>query len=297
MSTALALNENINDNIVHIDSKYLEFPDRKVTNIKLSNINASLEKIQSYISSDKIGRGIVKKCKKNGDLVIDFEDMDCIMKRNDVSPVIEQDGNVHKAKCVNRLGMPILFNVKSIEDNTVYLSRKEIIANLRKEYAEKIKLNTIVEGRIYSIDETFGCYVDLGADFTAFLPKKYLERTFVSKIINHVKIGDMVKGMIVDIKYNKDETEIQDLVIDRAVTLPSYNELLKDYESGDVVIGTIIKISPTGIYSKLTEHLGVTCFFNNKFTDLKVGDQIKIKIKIKSNDDKTKITGDIVGLI
>lgn len=286
--------------IFSLDSKFAEFDlenDLKIVPIK--EYQETKHKTMKYLSEiagkETTIKGHAVKCRKNGDLIVEFDGVNCVLERDNYTTILEQDGHVHKSKCQQKVGSDVIARVVKVEDGQVYIERKSIIKELREKYVKELKKGMCITGVVTAIDERIGVFVDIGADYSALIPKRYVEHVFVSSLSDYVKIGQKVNGVIVDITYNNDNTEIKDIVLNRTITLPTYEELASEYESGDIVIATITEINPPNIYSQLTEHLVVKSFVEPDMKDLKVGQKIKVKIKV---DIKRKlITGTIIGII
>ena len=285
---------NIKKNFI-VDEKYIEFIHSD-SDFKSAEED-TVTQLHSLVGKNVTLKGLVLTCKQNGDLIIKYGNAKCLMPRQNVSPIVEKDGLVHKSLCINKVGTSILFNVEKIEDQNIIVNRCSTIKELRKTYFKNLKKGQIISGRVYNIDEKIGCFLDIGADHIAILPKKYIEHIFINKITDHVNIGDIVNGEIIDIVYNKDNTEIQNVVISRVATLPKFDELISEYNVGDIVIGQITAIAPTCIYANLDKHLNISCLFSSNFKQLKPGQNVRIRIKKITDGGIKRIVGEIISII
>lgn len=286
--------------VFNLDSKFSEFDsENELKVVSMREYQSKWHKTMKYLSelvgTETTIRGKAVKCRKNGDLIVEFEDVKCILERDNFTTIYEADGHVHKNKCQQKVGSDIVARVAKVEDGQVYLDRKSVIKELREKYVKDLKTDMCVSGIVTAIDERIGVFVDIGADYSAIIPKKYVEHVFISSLSDYIKVGQKVSAVIVDITYNNNNTEIKDIILNRTMTLPSYEELVSDYENGDIVLATITEIEPPNVYAQLTEHLVVRSFVEPNIKDLKIGQKIKVKIKV---DIKKKIiTGNIIGVL
>ncbi|MDU2121925.1 MAG: S1 RNA-binding domain-containing protein [Clostridium celatum] len=274
----------IKDNIVN--SQYLELD-------VLDNLNeeSMYKKLSAAVGKVQIFEGFCTKCSSEGDLSIKCGDVTCIMPRSEVTPVTETDGLVHKSTCQNKVGKNLKFKVISKDSDKFYVSRKSLIENVRKEYNTNLKVGQIVRGIITNIEESIGCFVDIGGEYTAVLPKRCLEYVFVNNITDHVQIGDVVEGKITVLE--KEDNDIKTIIISRIDTLPPYEELIKEYSPGDVVIGIVNQITSQSIFAQLTKHLNIACRLTPNMK-VKVGQKVRIKIKRVGNSVNKRLVGDII---
>lgn len=256
----------------------------------------ALAELSSSAGKKKTFLGFCTKCSANGDLTIVYGNTTCTMKREDLTPIIQADGLVHKSTCQNKVGTHLNFRVTKVENDIIYVSRKEIISEYRKTYIEKLIVNNVVNGIITNINENIGCFVDIGADYTAVLPKKNLEHVFVNKVTDHVNIGDKVQAVIVDLVLNENNSEFTEIVLSKIPLLPTYEELTKDYAPGDVVIGQVSSITPRCIYTQLTKHLNVTCSLTPNLR-LTPGQMVRIRLKQIKSTTENKMVGNIISAL
>lgn len=269
------------------NSKYLEIATS-------DNTEGSCEKLAAAIGKDDILDGLCTKCSAEGNLTIEFGDTKCIMERNEVTPILQKDGLVHKATCQNKVGKTLKFRVLRFEDGVFYVSRKSVIEEVRKEYNKHLKLGQIVTGVITNIDEKVGCFVDIGGDYIAMIPKRLLEYVFVNNITDHVSVGDVIQAAVEEI--DKENNEISSITLNRIAALPPYEELAKEFEPGDIVIGTVNQITTKSIFAQLTKHLNIMCKLSPK---VRVQEKQKVRIKIKrigTQEDK-RLVGEIISVL
>lgn len=280
-----------------INKEFLETVDKNNNNYNYNDgDNSSRKELFNAVNSNKIFQGYCIKCNAEGNLTIRYGNVNCIMKRNDVTVIKQSDGFVHKGFCQNKVGTNIKFRVTEVDkDGIIYVSRKEIIEDAREKYNKELKIGDVITGVISDINEKIGCFVNIGADYDAILPKSKIEHVYIEKITDHVNKGDLLDTVVTDI--TKDKTgNITEVALDRLQLLPKFEELASEYSQGDVVIGTVKYLTPKSIYSQLTKHLNIACRPNK---DIFVSKEQLVKIRIKriSTDGTNKMVGEIIGSV
>ena len=277
----------MNAELIKNDDVFIE------STLKKESINQEIKQnyndLISAIGSNKIFTGYCTKCDNNGNLIIEYGTTNCIMERNDVTTTVEKDGLVHKSFCQNKVGVYIKFRVKKVENNIIYVSRKEIIKELRDKWKNDLKIDDVVKGVITDINEKIGCFVNIGADYIAVLPKKNIEHIFVTNITDHVKIGEEVETVIKDI-VKDNNGEIKEIILNRLPMLPKYEELVSAYSVGDVVLGEVKSITSTCIFVQISKHLNIYCNFNPSIK-VEAGQRVRIRLK---NISVNKLRGEII---
>lgn len=272
-----------------------DFTNKKYLEIDYNeNTENAFESLINAIGTDEIFSGFCVKCSSNGDLTINYGDTKCVMLREDVTPVIQDDGLVHKSTCQNKVGKFLKFRVIKFENNVLYISRKSVIDEIRKEYNENLVNGQKLTGVITNINESIGCFVDIGGDYIAMLPKRFLEHVFVNNITDHVSIGDVIEVVVHSI--SKENNEINLITVSRIETLPPYLELINEFETGDIVIGTVNQITPKSIFAQLTKHLNIMCRLSPSVRVVP-GQNVRIRVKRIGNSLDKKLVGEIISIL
>lgn len=268
--------------------------NRQYLEINYSDTEVSTEKLSLAIGTQETFSALCTKCSSKGDLTLLFGDTKCIMKREDVTPILQEDGLVHKATCQNKVGKTLKFTVLNVENGTFYVSRKTVIEKIRKEYSKILKVGQVVTGIITSINEHIGCFVDIGGDYSAMLPKRLLEHVFINNITDHVSIGDVIETVIQSI--DEKDGEISQITLSRIETLPPYEELIKEFENGDIVIGTINQITTKSIFAQLTKHLNIMCKLSPTIK-VEPGQKATIRIKRTGSTLDKRLAGELISVL
>lgn len=265
-----------------------------------SDSHTDLKELIKNAGTLKVFSGDCIKCSANGDLTLKYGNTHCILLRENFTTLVEKDGLVHKEKCSNAVGKKINFRVQKVEDNKVFASRKEYISELRHYYAKTFKPGDFLTGYVTAINEDLGIYVDIGADYTAIIPRKYAEHGFVKNLSERVQVGEKIEAVIKEIELKDNGKEFNKVVLSRVDALPDYIEIMKscNIEIGDIISGTVEDIGESGVYVQINPRIVVLCKYykdaNHKYVILKPGDKVRLQIKsITTTKAKGKIKSKI----
>lgn len=278
----------------------------KTLNLSKSLLECSDDMNLSYTSSDetikeliesqkenKYYSGLCTRCDNEGNLTIEINGVKCIMPANQVSLPLNKEEVVHRGVAQKKVGTAVKAKVLKMEDNTIYLTRLELVDKIRKFYNENLAVGMGVTGKITNIDETKGVFVDIGGDYVGIIPRNLLENLYVTDLSYHVSVGETVEVLVSEIMKN-DEGNIVHLVLDRKSLLPKFQDLAKQYRRNDIILGQIKSIQKTGIYCSIDKHLDIICDFDSK----RYKNNEKVQIRINSVKlDKQRITGTIISTI
>lgn len=279
------------ENELIIKSTIREFDfNNKITVSEKNNLDAKKELLAAK-NTNKSFEGLCIKCNSNGDLTVDYNGIHCIMLREDISIRNEDAEVVHRGLCNRKVGTLVSFIVKDEKDGDIYISRKELVAEYRKECNKKMVEGSIVRGRVVKIDEERGCFTEIGGDLIGIIPIKNIENLFVTAISDHIEEGEVIRAVVTDITRDS-EGNIKTFGLNRKALLPTFEQLTKDLKQGDVILGTVKASNGTGVYCSINKHLDVLCDYP-KTVVVKPEDRVKIKIG-KLRSDKNRITGTIV---
>lgn len=237
--------------------------------------------------------GLCTKCDSEGNLTIIIDGVDCIMPTDQISLPLNKDSIIHKGIAQKKVGSIIKARVLKVENDTIYLTRLDLVREIRKFFNENLKVNMCVQGHITNIDETKGVFVDIGGDYVGIIPRNLLENLYVTDMSYHVSIGESVTVMVSELIKN-DEGNIVHLVLDRKSLLPKFQSLAKQYHRNDIVLGKIKSIQNTGIYCSIDRHLDIICDFDSKRH--KNNEMVQIRIN-SIKYDKQRISGTIISTI
>ncbi|UYZ38966.1 S1 RNA-binding domain-containing protein (plasmid) [Clostridium beijerinckii] len=285
---------DVQKSIINLDERLLE--SDTFYGKEYDNLTEATQELKDSIKKNTYFTGLCTKCDADGVLTVIVNGVTCLMERNEVSVPNDEDGLVHKGICQKKVGTYIKAKVIRIEnetqenEETIYLSRRELIKEVRDYYDANLIEGTIVNGKVINIDETKGVFVDIGGDIIGIIPRNLLENLFVTNLSNHVSIGEKIKAIVFELKKNK-AGNIVHLALDRKSLLPKFNKLAKNYKKGDTVLAKVKSIRENGIYCSLDKHLDIICDFDNQ----RYRTDQNVRVRINSvKYDKQRITGTIL---
>jgi ribosomal protein S1 len=229
------------------------------------------------------GKTILAYCyKSDGDrnLYVTLSDgVTGIVPHDEVSYQVMDDGLVHKGLVTNRVGLYVRCLVKDIEsledEYKVTLSRKDAIIKAKNRYYNDLKRGMVLEGVVTSLTPT-EAIISIGADVVGILGVRNIARVFIDTPSEILSVNQRVQ-VVVD-KIFRDNTGEVRFEFNRKKLLPTFKDIYKKYNVGDIVIGTVKGNMGTGYFVKLDEvYEGVAKFVPNK--RYKNGDQVKVLIK------------------
>ena len=170
-------------NIINLDEQLIE--NGNDYGIAYDNLADAALELKNSIKNTKIFTGLCTKCDPNGNLYVDINGVSCIMERNEVSVPNDESEQVHKGVCQKKVGSFIKARVLRVENEnkeneTIYLSRKDIVKYIRNIYNTKLEVGKVIKGKVTNIDEKKGVFVDIGGDYVGIIPRNYLENLFVT---------------------------------------------------------------------------------------------------------------------
>lgn len=259
--------------------------------ISVNTDNEILRNLHEAIKGNKtIRKYYCKRCLPDGTLEVEFSpNIVGYIPRNEVSYIVEEDGNVHLGKCMSRVGLPLQFKVKDVEKNDigkikVILSRRDALIEDIENYTNNLKEGMVIKGVVSGIQD-HAAFIDVGADIKAFLSVKDIARVFVKNPSEILQIGQVIDVVVKEI--NKNNEGNISLKVSRKELLPSWDNIDEKYMNGETVIGKVKNITDTGIFVQLDESFeGMADFpLGKRFN---YGDSVRVKI-LKINKTTKKI--------
>lgn len=238
--------------------------------------------------------GYCHKCLGNGDLEIELsKNIKGVIPREEVTYKVERDGEVHLGKCMSRVGMYLQFKIKELKEEdgelNVILSRKEAVREIRERYKKELKPGMIVKGVVTGI-QSWGAFIDIGGDVDGIIGVADVARVFIKNPSEVLSMGKVVEVVIDEI--NKVGEDIQ-LVLNRKVLLPDFDQIEKYYKAKETVKGRVKKIIDSGIFVELNDAFeGLAEFLPDR--EFKYGETVRVKIH-SINKEKKKIRLRILG--
>jgi ribosomal protein S1 len=249
------------------------------------------EVLEKLYSAKARGKTILAYCIKsdtNRNLYVDVNGITGTILPDEITYHLMEDRLPHKALVDGLVGFYIRCIVKEIvQSNGEYsllLSRKDVNETIRNRYWNELKQNMIVEGVVLNITQN-QAIVGIGGDVIGILGVRNISRTYVNSPSDVLKVNQRISVIIDRIK--RDENGIILYEFNRKDLLPSFDNILKHYNVGDTVLGTIQSNMGTGYFVKLNEsYEGIAKYIDGR--RFEKGDQVKVQIR-KIDVDKERI--------
>ncbi len=136
----------------------------------------------------------------------------------------------------------------SEEDNKIIFSEKDVWNKKQKPALDKYKVGLQVDGKITAITN-FGVFVTFGENIEGLIHISELAWQRIDSPSEMYKVGDKIKAEIISIDGAKVFLSAKKLLID------PWLEASAKYKIGQIVVGTILKINPFGLFVKLDEEI------------------------------------------
>ena len=136
----------------------------------------------------------------------------------------------------------------SEEDNKIIFSEKDVWNKRQKPALDKYSIGMSVDGRITAITN-FGVFVSFGENIEGLIHISELAWQRIDSPSEMYKVGDKIKAEIISIDGTKVFLSAKKLLKD------PWLEASAKYKIGQIVIGTILKVNPFGLFVKLDEEI------------------------------------------
>ena len=246
------------------------------------------EIVQELIDADQIVDGTIKKITTYG-MFVDIGGVDGLVHYSEISykgPVnpstIYQEGEVVAVKAIRY----------DKEKRHLSLSIKAAHPDPWEEIKDQLEVGDSIQVKVSNI-EPYGAFVDLGNDVEGFL---HISEISWDKNIKHPK-DYISENQEIDVEVIEINLETRRLRVSLKNVLPKpFEDFLKNYNTGDIVKGTITTITNFGAFIKIG---GIEGLLHNEDASwnradkcrdfLSVGDEVEIKI-IKIDDIGEKVS-------
>ena len=233
------------------------------------NSICGITNLREAMLTGKILEAKVEICDNEHNLIVNLNGIKGIIPRKEGALGIS-DGTTRDIALISRVNKPVCFYVTDISDdnNTVFLSRRAVQEDCRKEYIEKLSAGDIIPAKVTHI-EPFGCFVDIGCGIPSLIP---IDAISVSRI-SHPSDRFEVNQNIFAVVKGKDEDKI---LLSHKELLGTWLENASNFESGQTVAGIVRSIENYGIFIELAPNLAGLAEFRG---DVKVGQFASVYIK------------------
>ena len=174
--------------------------------------------------------------------------------------------------------------------NNVVLSRRVLLEegrkNERAEILDKLEKGMRLKGSVSSIVE-FGAFVDLGG-IDGLVHISELSWSHVNHPSEVVSVGDEVEVEVLDVDRNRERISLGL----KQTTEDPWRTLIKNYNIGDNVVGTVTKIVPFGVFVALGDgveglvHISEMApkHVNHPSQVVSTGQEVNVKVKSVDTD-------------
>lgn len=212
------------------------------------------ENIESYMNTNEVLQGLVKKCDEDYNLYVQFQNgLTGIMPRQEIEAVnIEDSGLPRINLCTGKVHKFVQFKIKEAKDeNNIILSRKEVQEEtldwIKKELVEGAHVTGIVKNI-----KPYGAFIEIGGGIVGLAHIEDLSIARIKTPFERLAIGQKVEVVIKSIDRNTGK-----VILSYKETLGSWEDNAKMFEPGTRVKGIIRETekNKNGIFVELKPNL------------------------------------------
>lgn len=134
------------------------------------------------------------------------------------------------------------------KDEKLVVSEKEAWQEKQKDIISKYKVGSIVDGSITALTD-FGVFLSFGENLEGLIHISELAWQRIEDPSDLFKVGDKVKAEIISIEGSKIFLSAKKLLTD------PWHDVESKYKIGQMVIGTILKVNPFGLFVELDKDI------------------------------------------
>jgi len=230
---------------------------------------SSISSLREAMMTKKILEARVEICDNEHNLIVNLCGIKGIIPREEGAIGITE-GQTRDIALISRVNKPVCFYVTDISDDnkTIFLSRKAVQEDCRKEFIENLIPGDIIPAKVTHID-SFGCFVDIGCGIPSLIP---IDSISVSRISHPSDRFDINQDIYVVVKGNDGDK----ILLSHKELLGTWKENSDNFESGQTVAGIVRSIENYGIFIELAPNLAGLAEFRG---DVKVGQSASVYIK------------------
>ena len=250
------------------------------------NQKININKINEYLETGQTLEGKVIRCDENCNLYVDLgNNINAIIPRTEIEAInVNKEGFPEKGICFGKVNKYVQFKIKKIiDDNTIYLSRKQVQEETLLWLNDEKHEGDIVEGVVKSI-QPYGAFVEIAGGVVGLIHIEDLSVARIKSPIERVKIGQKLKVVVKYIGKNNGRINLS-----YKETLGSWEENANKFKEGMKVKGIIRETekNKNGIFVELTPNLVGMLEYKEGLT---YGNKINVLIKkIDYNKKKVKL--------
>lgn len=251
-------------------------------NNEITQLNTN--NIQSYIHTNEVLQGMVKKCDDNYNLYIQFQNgLTGIMPRQEVEAIhIEETGLPKTKLCTGKVHKFVQFKIKEAKDeNNIIISRKEVQEETLDWIKSELKEGDRVNGIVKNI-KPYGAFIEIAGGVVGLAHIEDLSIARIKTPFERLTIGQKVEVMVKSIN-----RETGKVILSYKETLGTWEENAKRFIPGSRTKGIVRETekNKNGIFIELTPNLVGMAEYED---GLKYGQTVEVYIK-KIDNQKKKI--------
>lgn len=232
------------------------------------------ENINNVIDDNKVFQGIVDSCDESYNLHVSLENgLNGIIPREEIEGInINENGIPKEELCTGKVHKYVQFKVKSIEDNNLILSRKDVQADAINWIKNDMQEGQQVCGIVKNI-KPYGAFVEIGGGVVGLAHIEDLSVARIKSPYERVKIGQKLNIMVKSI-----DRETGRVILSYKEEFGTWEENVKNFQEGTKVKGIVRETekNKNGIFIELTPNLvGMAEYKEN----LQYGQTVNVYIK------------------
>lgn len=239
--------------------------------------------LNNYIENQETLQGIVEKCDDKYNLYINLGNgIVGQMPREEIEGInIEENGLPKTNLCTGKVHKYIQFKIKDMEDNRVILSRKKVQQEALDWVKNELNIGDTIKGIVKNI-KPYGAFIEIGGGVVGLA---YIEDLSIARIkspFERLKIGQKIDVVVKNV-----EKETGKVVLSYKETLGTWEENVKNFETGMKVKGIVRETekNKNGIFIELTPNLVGMAEYKE---GLRYGEKVDVYIK-KIDKEKKKV--------
>ncbi len=249
-------------------------------NNEITQLNTN--NIESYIHTDEVLQGLVKKCDDDYNLYIQFQNgLTGIMPRQEVEAInIEETGLPKTNLCTGKVHKFVQFKIKEARDgNNVIISRKEVQKETLEWIKSELKEGDKVNGIVKNI-KPYGAFIEIAGGVVGLVHIEDLSIARIKTPFERLNIGQKVEVVVKSIN-----RETGKVILSYKETLGTWEENAKMFMTGTRSRGIVRETekNKNGIFIELAPNLVGMAEYQE---GLEYGQEVEVYIKKIDNERK-----------
>ncbi|MEK7097278.1 MAG: S1 RNA-binding domain-containing protein [Patescibacteria group bacterium] len=190
-----------------------------------------------------------------GGLLVTYAQIPCFLPVSQLAPEnYPRVSGGDKSKILDKLksfvGNEFEVKVANLDEKEekIIFSEKDAWSETQKDIISKYKIGSVVEGAITAVTD-FGVFINFGENLEGLIHISELAWQRIDNPSDLFKVGDPINAEIINIDRSKIFLSAKKLIRD------PWDGVENKYKVGQVVIGTVIKVNPFGLFVKLDDDI------------------------------------------